>query len=288
VIDNDRVPANGAAEATHLAGDDHTMSVNSQDFIDQLNEVRKLKKFLFDEKVNATEEQYKSFDLGALNNITYRAEGRLPNLNEWREVDEKFSALISCLDINLRRKLRVRELDFYFGRLPLALLFLGAASTTAYMVYNKILDPNSTSSVVCFVLLLIIWTITQGALGACAFLGTSVISTRTVEVVDPKNAKEKPTVGDEIDITDPSVLKIRVLSGSLFAFLIGLPLAERALSAITDSLFDDPTKASVDVPKLSLVFAPFIIGFSTNFVLAVMNRVIASLQIMLGITSRLQ
>jgi hypothetical protein len=286
-MDNDRVPANGVAEVTRLATDANNMSVNSRDFIDQLNEVRKLKRFLFKEKVGATEEQSRAFDLGILNNITYRAEGRPPNLNEWREVDEKFLALVSCLDISLRRKLRIRELDFYFGRLPVVLLVLGAASTTAYMSYSKIVDANSSAGTLCFVLLLIIWTITQGALGACAFLGTSVISTRTVEVVDPKSSPGK-TTGDEFDITDPSVLKIRVLSGSLFAFLIGLPLAERALSAITDALFDDPSKTSVDISKLSLVFAPFIIGFSTNFVLAVMNRVIASLQIMLGITSRLQ
>jgi len=40
--------------------------------------------------------------------------------------------------------------------------------------------------------------------------------------------------------------------------------------------------------KLSLVLVPFIIGFSTNFVLFVVNRLIASLQFLLVMTSRLQ
>jgi hypothetical protein len=274
--------------------------INSSRFIDQLTQAEILKQFLFKEKVPMTDEQLKQIDLGDLNNLVYKDNGRTPTVTEWHALDEKHSALIACLDPQLRRKLRVRELDFFFGFVPMISLAACAIFTVIYMVYGRLIDPNGALAAFIFVMVLIVWTISQGALGACAFLGTSVLSTRTVEITTTKSAETKPAATDEIDITDPSILKIRILSGALFAFLIGLPFSFQALQAITNSLFGSLSERSVNpdvvvntdgklgLSQIGIIFVPFIIGFSTNFVLAVLNRILASLQILLGMTSRLQ
>jgi hypothetical protein len=273
-----------------LDADKSPVFVNSSRFIEQLTQAETLKLFLFKEKALITEEQLKAIDLDGLNNLIYKADGRIPTPDEWRTLDEKHSALIACLDIQLRRKLRVRELDFFFGFLPMTSLGVCATVTVIYMIYNKLVDPTGTLATFIFTLILVVWTISQGALGACAFLGTSVLGTRTVEVTTVKSGETRPTATtDEIDITDPSVLKIRVLSGALFAFLIGLPFSYQALDIIGTSIFTPRTPESkIDILQLGLIFVPFIVGFSTNFVLAVLNRIIASLQILLGMTSRIQ
>jgi hypothetical protein len=261
--------------------------VSSERFIAQLTQAEALKKFLFKEKVPISEEQRKAIDLLELNNLEYKDDGRIPTTDEWRTLDEKHSALIACLDLQLRRKLRISELDFFFGLLPMISLAVCAASTLFFMIYPRFFDPNGTSYEVIFAVILLVWTISQGALGACAFLGTSVLGTRTVQITTSKSSET--SAADEIDVTDPSILKIRVLSGALFAFLIGLPFSYRALNTIYDTLFTPITADSkMNLGQIGFVFVPFIVGFSTNFVLAVLNRIIASLQILLGMTSRLQ
>jgi len=279
-----------SAETANSDPKDSSAFINNSRFIEQLTQAEMLKQFLFKEKVAMTEEQLTSIDLIELNNLVYKENGRLPTSAEWHELDGKHSALIACLDPQLRRKLRVRELDFFFGFLPMVSLAVCAVFTVIYMIYNRLVDPTGTFAALIFVTVLIVWTISQGALGACAFLGTSVISTRTVEIITIKSGDTKPSTTDEIDITDPSVLKIRILSGALFAFLIGLPFSLQALLVITNSLFPPygTADSKISVSQLGVVFVPFIVGFSTNFVLTVLNRVLASLQILLGMTSRLQ
>jgi hypothetical protein len=279
-----------ATAITDLEGKDPSVHIGSRRFIEQLTQAEVLKQFLFKEKVPFTEEQLANIDLTDLNNLVYKESGRVPTVGEWHALDEKHSALIACLDVQLRRKLRIKELDFFFGFLPMLSLAVCAIVTVVYMIYPRFVDPDGTAATLIFATVLIVWTISQGALGACAFLGTSVLSTRTVEVTTGTSGEVKPTAAtDEIDITDPSVLKIRVLSGALFAFLIGLPFSYEALDVMYSTLFTARTPDSkLDIPQIGVIFVPFIVGFSTNFVLAVLNRIIASLQILLGMTSRIQ
>jgi hypothetical protein len=263
----------------------------SEQFIRNLDQIRKTKAFLFEEKVNIKPQDVDQVDLGSLNNLIYDRRGRLPTPLEWRMLDEKLSVLSSYLDSTLKRKIRIRELDFFFGPLPLVLLLLTAVTTVIYFTYTLLVKSGGPAATTIFVSVLIVWTICQGALGACAFLGTSVTGT---SIANKPTGDSQPTE-TSIDITDPSVLKIRVISGSLFAFLVGLPFAYQALSALETAFFGPDTQSPVGDPtNLStasiswVVFVPFIVGFSTNFVLAVLDRVIAALRNLLGMASHTQ
>lgn len=281
--------------------------INNERFIEQVDEVTKLKQFLFKEKVLLSREQLDQIELGGLNNLQYKGDGREPTLAEWRELDDKYAAVISCLDLPLRRKIRIRELGFFFGQLPLILLAFCAGLTILWLMSGTIVTTGTIFGSFVWSVTLLGWTISQGALGACAFLGTSVISTRTVEVVGPKASDPKLTdpkaaaTLDEIDVTDLNVLRIRVISGALFAFLIGFIFSSQALVTIWQALssagasiapetLGNATQggAAPTLTHIAAVFLPFLVGFSTNFVLSVMNRIIVALQILLGMTTRIQ
>jgi hypothetical protein len=263
----------------------------SEQFIRNLDQIRRVKEFLFEEKVNIKPQDVEQIDLGSLNNLIYGRRGRLPTPLEWRMLDEKLSVLTSYLDFTLKRKIRIRELDFFFGPLPLVLLLLTAVTTVIYFIYTLLTTSGSPASTTIFVSVLILWTICQGALGACAFLGTSVTGTR---IVNKQTGDNQPTE-TPIDITDRSVLKIRAISGALFAFLVGLPFAYQALDGLNTAFFGPPTQNPVSGPTSPstasiswVVFVPFIVGFSTNFVLAVLDRVIEALRSLLGMASHTQ
>src|SRR5271163_2017277 len=54
--------------------------IANQRFIRQLDELRKLKEFLFEEKIQFKEEDLDIIDLEELNNLSYSPTGRVPRL----------------------------------------------------------------------------------------------------------------------------------------------------------------------------------------------------------------
>jgi hypothetical protein len=99
-----------------------TEAIANERFIRQLNELRGLKEFLFEEKVQFKEEDLNSIDLEELNNLSYSNSGRVPTADEWRTLDEKLTKLASYLSDDLRRKIRLRELSLFFKILPIFFL----------------------------------------------------------------------------------------------------------------------------------------------------------------------
>ena len=92
-------------------------------FMSQLGEIRKIKQFLFEERVAFPPAYLPSIDLGPLNAFSLADSGREPTVEEWELLDAKLTALISMLDDNQRWKMRVHELGFFFKTMPL--IFLG-------------------------------------------------------------------------------------------------------------------------------------------------------------------
>lgn len=82
-----------------------TEAIANERFIRQLDELRGLKEFLFEEKVQFKEEDLNSIDLEELNNLSYSTSGRVPTADEWRTLDEKLTKLASYLSDDLRRKI---------------------------------------------------------------------------------------------------------------------------------------------------------------------------------------
>lgn len=144
-------------------------------FINQLNQLRTLKEFLFEEKVAFASANIDGIDLGVLNNLRYKHTGRVPENFEWRLLDIKLDALTSYLNVDLRRKIRIRELGIFFGELPLVFLSCSIIATVAFVMLGRVGDSESVVAAFIWLVTMIIWAISQGGLGACAFLGTNVI-----------------------------------------------------------------------------------------------------------------
>jgi hypothetical protein len=254
--------------------------VCNERFVQQLKEVQDLKQFLFEEKVKFEPSQLGSIDLGSLNNLRLGLQGRRPTSEEWKLLDEKISVLSSYLNDELRQKIRIRELSIFFGTIPLAFLVASLATLLFRFSYGAFFTKGTVLFNSSYLLSIIVWTVAQGGLGACAFLGTKVATKRLEKV-------PLDTLGDVADVTDKSILKIRIILGCLFGSLIGIPFATMALDKIEDIFYPlSGVKATLSASDFALMILPFMVGFSTNLVLAILERCIDSIRTFFGIGTK--
>src|SRR5215469_663093 len=101
------------------ASDSAVEGISDRRFAAQLEALKKLKEFLFDEKVLLQADTLEAVDLGPLNNLKYAPNGRLPTESEWKALDQKLAGLTPILTPALRWKLRIRELRFFFVTVPI-------------------------------------------------------------------------------------------------------------------------------------------------------------------------
>jgi hypothetical protein len=259
---------------TRAALGDPENKIGDERFIAQLSQIHSLKQFLFEEKVRFKPEQLPSIDLGQLNGLRYSASGRAPTALEWRLLDEKLSTLASYLTDELRQRIRIRELGAFFGLIPLIFLLAAAAVVFFYFLYPRWLTRDTLQFDAAYLSSIVLWTLSQGGLGACAFLGTRVAIKRA------EGASPLQAIDEAADITDRNILKIRIILGCLFAFLIGLPIASPSLTKLQDSIFKSDLLSGSD---LALIFVPFLLGFSTNLVLAVLDRTFTAIRTFFGL-----
>lgn len=112
--------------------------ISDERFIGQLDQLRQLKQFLFEEKVRFKAEDLNIIDFGALNNLVYSTYGRVPSPTEWRLLDEKLSTLANYLSDDLRRKIRIRELSNFFKTLPLVFITVSGVLTIIYLMLGSL------------------------------------------------------------------------------------------------------------------------------------------------------
>jgi hypothetical protein len=159
-------------------------TVNDERFFDQLESVRKLKNFLFSERVSFDGET-ESISLGALDFIQFHAYGRTPTEVEWNLLDKRLTALAALLTPELRRKLRIWELRLYFRTMPLYFL---ASAIVALGVAFIFYDPGGIPVDVVWwhrvpaFGAVVLWTLALGGLGACGFLGTALLNQSATQV----------------------------------------------------------------------------------------------------------
>ena len=275
---NSDIVAHDLAAKLTTGADDANRFVNDTRFIDQLREIFKLKQFLFEEKVSLKSDVLGSIDLGPLNNLEFGPQGRLPTDHEWKLLDQKLANLSSNLDDGMRQRLRIRELGPFFGPIPLTFLLVTALMTVGYAIYPQVpfLTDGSFSYNLCYYITEIVWTITQGGLGACAYFA---IQAATKKGPGTPSALLK----NSFEIMDPNVLKIRIILGSLFAFILGIPFSLRGLGTIYSFMTNSSPSSKTITIDVALTLVPFLLGFSTNLVLAILDRLIESIRTFFGI-----
>lgn len=251
-----------------------TEAIANERFIRQLDELRTLKEFLFEEKVQFKEEDLDSIDLEELNNLSYSSSGRIPSAGEWRTLDEKLTKLASYLSDDLRRKIRIRELRLFFRTLPIIFLAVSVCSIMVYSIITSFSGAYSPWRLLLWLAIVSAWSISQGGLGACAFLGTSVITKKSI--------MNEPIAQENIDLTDRNFLIIRIILGTLFAVLLGLPFSPLGLNALPGEYFGVKPNQS----NLVFGFIPFLAGFSTNLVLVVLGKFVVAIEAVFGLSGR--
>ncbi len=250
--------------------------VSDRRFAAQLRALQKLKQFLFDEKVSLNTDILEDIDLGSLNNLKYAPNGRLPTEGEWKSLDKKLAALAPLLTPALRWKLRIRELRFFFVTVPIVSMVTSVISTLFLALLMTLGKGDTLLFIVSYLVMLLIWTISQGALGACAFLCVSVILHAARERSSPNS------VNPVIDVTDENVLSIRVILGALFAFL-ALPIGGRSMLIVYQAFLE--TRPILSIEDWIIALLPFMFGFSTTLVLAIFNRIVGGISTVFGISS---
>ncbi len=252
--------------------------ISDRRFAGQLETIQRLKQFLFDEQVLFHPDNLENIDLGSLNRLKYDAGGRLPTEAEWKALDQKLASLAPLLTPTLRRKLRIRELHFFFKTIPIVFISITIIATFALLLLMTV-PPASRGSyffLAPYMLALLIWTLAQGTLGACAFLSVSA----TADMVKENSVSN--VLYPTIDVTDDNNLSIRIILGALFSLLVALPIAGRSVVIIFDAFTEDhPLPAAQDWIS---VLVPFLFGFSTALVLAIFNRIIAGISSLFGIS----
>jgi hypothetical protein len=273
--------------------------ISNERFIGQLDQLRQLKQFLFEETARFKADEIDSLDFGSLNNLQYASNGRVPSVIEWRSLDEKLSVLGSYLTDDLRRKIRIRALSVFFRVLPLTFLIASILATIVNMMLGSLFrDAADPAFFFLWLVTAITWATAQGGLGACAFLGTSVILKTSQNNVD----KDKNT-HEIVDLTDRNFLSIRVILGTLFAVLLGLPFLSKSLtgisSAITQGFVEysgsNPSSDTAaahagggDFSSLTLIYMmiPFVVGYSTNLVIVILSRFVIAIESFFGLSGR--
>ena len=279
--------AAGAHFFSRTRHDNHE-AIADERFIRQLDQLRELKQFLFEEKVKFETDDLDCIDLLELNNISYSGRGRVPSVGEWRTLDAKLAKLASCLNDEMRRKIRIRELKMFFKTLPILFLSVLVISTIFYIWLPWITPTESPWSLPLSLLVSFAWLIAQGGLGACAFLGTSVIVGGAQQVKGGAQLTDQRTPDgipplEKADVTDRNFLIIRVILGTLFAVLLGLPVGIVSLKSISNVWWGG---SPPDQVTLLWIFAPFVAGFSTNLVLAILGKAVAAVETFFGSPAR--
>lgn len=251
--------------------------ISDRRFAAQLETIKKLKEFLFDEKVLLQADILENIDLGSLNNLKYVPDGRLPTEDEWKALDQKLANLAPLLTPALRWKLRIRELRFFFITVPIFFMGMTVVATFCLALLQTFGEGSSIFFLAPYVIAFLVWTLSQGALGACAF----VCLTATVHALKDKSGSGP--LYPALDVTDENILSIRVVLGALFALLIALPIGGRSVLVVYQAFLE--THPVPTVEDWIIVLVPFMFGFSTTLVLAIFNRIIAGISTLFGISN---
>jgi len=162
----------------------------------------------------------------------------------------------------------------FFGFFPLIFFITGIIALEATYLKGYAVEGSGWYYFIGLVAVLS-WTCALGGLGTSVFFGTSLLA-QLASATGNDQAKLK-------EITDNNYLRTRLMIGILFASVLGLPFGYLSLVAASASLYKDVLWDDQLFTTIMHIMAPFLLGFNTTLVLAILERLIEVIRTILGV-----
>jgi hypothetical protein len=234
--------------------------------MNQFANLTSLKTFLLTRSVHIREEDVPLLSFGMLNDLQYSEKGRLPTVEEWEQLDKHSQKLFSYLDDGLRKHFELNQTANLIAGLPVLLIFVA-------LLFVALLSLITAFFAVDRSLLLLgcyfFWAALLGAIGAIAFLSMNTLSIQK---------------DITFDLTNKSLLAVRIVLGSLFGFFLSMPFGFYSFVTFWDSIAHaTPTPGAANFSfESALLLLPFVLGFSTSLVILVLNKFVESITVFFG------
>jgi hypothetical protein len=212
-------------------------------------------------------------NLAALGALRYSRAGRAVTEEEWRKLYAISHDLTSELPLDVVTAFGIWQLRTYFVLCPVIFLIMAIVAVSV-PYFQGYLAAGSGWYYFLGIVAVLLWTCTLGGLGTSAFFGTSLLAQLASA---PGN--DQPKIKE---ITDSAYLQTRLMIGIMFAFVIGLPFGHLSLATASASLYGDVSWNNEIYITILHILAPFLLGFSTALVLAILERLIEGIKTILG------
>lgn len=252
--------------------------VNDVRFVRQVHLLRELNSFLLTNGVKFAREANTPGSL-MMCRVIYGRRGRDVTAAEWEELSAKLQYLFSRLDDRLRKDFLLSQFPLWMPKLAIWCLFIAIASLgvgvlLTPMEYALAFPPY------------VLWLLSMGALGSISFVSMNLLSIQR---------------DSTFDLTSDRLLSIRVITGTLFALVLGLPFSHLMFldfahtvngeyiagvdlpwPEILKKIKADPETQRREWQQAIYLCLPFLLGFSTTLVTLLLNRLLAGFQTILG------
>ena len=248
-------------------------------FIQQLGYTRSLVTFLIRRQALPGTSPDVLANLAALGSMRYSPDGRAASEEEWQKLYAISHGLASELPLEIATAFSIWRLRTFFGLFPLIFLIMGITALEATYLQGYAAESSGWYYFIGLAAVLS-WTCALGGLGTSAFFGTSLLAQ-----LASATGSDQPKLKE---ITDYNYLQTRLITGILFAFVLGLPFGHLSLVTASTSLYEDVVWNTELVTTIMHILAPFLLGFSTALVLAILERLIEGVKTTLGVGQAIQ
>ena len=240
------------------------LAIRDKDFCDSLARLKRIRFFLNREAITLAQADIDALKLGQLWVLYFDPHGRMPIEQEWEQLDRQVRLAFSHLSPDRRDLFMMTEIPplviylllFFLAASCLCLLLPAVFGTVAWL---------TTLMSACY----IFWSCCLGGLGSLAFVAMNALSVQR---------------DITFDLTNVRLVSLRTVVGSMFAVVLSLPFGYQVFFNFCLNLLY-PTNQQFDsglFQQALWLFAPFAFGFSTSFVIILLNQIIRGVQSFLG------
>jgi hypothetical protein len=239
-------------------------------FVAHLRLLMRVRERILYDRVHLEADDEQHLDLGYLNTLRpvpftrSKIDTRRANLREWNDVEVKVRILTKYLSSEQLRKIQLERFSGFF--IVWAAIIFSFAIFSLIVALSSADNPGATTFVIAY---FVIWLATAGALGSAAFIYVNALSIQ----VDPS-----------VDVMSAGPVMMRMVLGGLFGVILGLPFGFENFKKFSHNILS--TNPSTSIEEGILLLLPFILGFSTPLVLAILNRFIQSIQTFFGVAQQ--